>query len=185
MIKSLTKLAVLAAFITPIQINASEPSHFYVGLGWGSYAFDIKNSGVEYGNSSGIALDLGYDFNNIVAIQASYISPDNFDATGGTNEDINYAASLFVRANLRFERSSIFFLAGGSKVSENNSSYDGNGLAYGMGVDFYGSKNTAVTLKYVRYLDADTTVGSNNVKLDGATIGFTHYFDTPRFNDRY
>lgn len=178
-------LLAVVIFAAPMSLYAAEPSHFYMGAGWGNYAFNIKNSSTVYGDASGLALDLGYDFNNILALQASYIAPDTFTATSGTSESISYAASLFLRANLRFERSSVYFLAGASTLGKNNASYDGTGLAYGVGLDFYGSKNVALTLKYVNYLDTKTISGSNKVSLDGTTLGFTYYFDTPRFNNRY
>jgi len=183
--KLYVSLLAVAIFAAPMSLYASEPSHFYMGAGWGNYAFNIKNSSTVYGNSSGLALDLGYDFNNILALQTSYIAPDTFTATSGTDEAISYAASLFLRANLRFERSSVYFLVGGSTLGKNNASYDGVGPAYGVGLDFYGGKNVALTIKYINYLDTKTTVGSNKVTLSGTTLGFIYYFDTPRFNNRY
>lgn len=183
--KKIIAALVAAVLCSPMSLYAAEPSHFYIGLGWGNYAFSIQNSGTTYSNSSGPALDLGYDLNNILAIQGSYVVPDTFTGTGGATENISYAASLFLRANLRFERSSIFLLAGGSYIGENNSSYKGTGPAYGIGIDFYGTKDAAITLKYVTYLDVKATNSSNKVNANGVTLGFTYYFDTPTFSDRY
>lgn len=178
-------LAVVLVSTISTRLSAAEASHFYIGINATGYTFDIKNSGTTYGSNSGAALGLGYDLNNILAIEANYISPGVFTRTGGSDENIDYGASLLGRANLRFQKTTVFFLGGATKLGVTNASYDDTGLAYGMGIDFYGLKNTALTLKYVNYFDSETTVGSNAVKLDGISLGFTHYFDTPRFSSRY
>ena len=178
-------LAIVLTLNIPTQLNAAEASHFYIGINASNLTFDIENTSSTFGSNSSAALVLGYDINNIVAVEASYISPGIFSRTGGSDEDISYGASLFARANLRFERTTLFFLGGATKLGVTNASYDDTGLAYGMGIDFYGLKNTALTLKYANFFDSETTTGNNAVKLDGISLGFTHYFDTPRFSNRY
>ena len=184
--KKLFTALLAAALISPMSLYAAEPSHLYIGAAWGNYSLDIKNYSASYDSSSGLALDIGYDFTNVFAIQGSYIAPDTFQASSGNDENISYATSLFARANLRFQRWTLFGLAGGTSVSGNNAEYVNTiNPAYGVGIDFYGTKDVAITLKYVNYVDAKLKVIGNDVSLSGTTIGFTYYFDTPRFSKRY
>lgn len=185
--KKIIAALVAAVLCSPLSLYAAEPSHFYIGAAWGNYNLDIKNYGVTYDSSTGLALDLGYDFTNFLAIQGSYITPDTFAAnSSGLDENVKYAASVFLRANLRFERATLFALGGGTTTNASNSEYvNVINPAYGFGVDFYGTKDLAITIKYVTYLDAKTKVGGYKVNLSGTTVGFTYYFDTPHFSDRY
>ena len=125
------------------------------------------------------------------------------------NIGTDYVAAAFVRLNLRYEKVTWYAMAGVSTVQVNGD-YDitngaasitgtlGNffnltglaatgtfddsitGSAYGGGMEFYGTRNTAITLSWIRYFD-DSDAGALTV----ASLGFVHHFDWPRTASRY
>ena len=121
----------------------------------------------------------------------------------------DYVAAAFVRFNLRYDRVTWYAMAGAGTVKFSGNyditnaaaeisstlgnflntaglpatgSFDEsiNAAAYGGGLEFYGSRNTALTLNWIRYFD-DNDVGALTV----VSLGFIHHFDWPRGSKRY
>jgi outer membrane immunogenic protein len=103
----------------------------------------------------------------------------------------DYLASVFLRGNIPFHKQNVnsYFLVGyswskftieqpvvnlgpislGGKTSVSDSS-----IAYGVGLELYGTPNTAVNLEYIRYFEKE------GFTLGGLSIGLTHHFSFPR-----
>jgi hypothetical protein len=52
-------------------------------------------------------------------------------------------------------------------------------LAYGLGLDLYGSQDTAIGISWTNYLH------KSGYNADTIRLGFTHYFDFPSVTHRY
>jgi len=165
----------------PTRAYAQNP-RFYAGLDYSS--FKLKEiSGV---NLKGGKLRLGFDINNYLALEGhAGASGADTDETTGLDYKINYMASTFIRGNLRFNRFTVYALAGWSLAEARVSGLTGAvsedktynaGASYGGGMDFYGSKNTAITLSYIQY---------NKVEMSAFSVGFVHYFAVSSLDKRY
>ncbi len=125
------------------------------------------------------------------------------------NLSTDYLAAAFVRLNLRYEKVT-WYIMGGASTLQINGDYDItngaagitgslgtffnlnglaatgnfddriNGTAYGGGFEFYGSRNTALSLNWIRYFDS-----SDAGALSVLSLGFVHHFDWPNTASRY
>jgi hypothetical protein len=163
----------------------AKESPFYLGIDYGDFGLDIDGSSVSYDNANGYSVRLGYDFNNWLAVEGHYFAPDTFETTSSSiNEDISYGLSAFARFNLRFTRTTLYALAGYTQLTQKGSNLDTSDIGYGAGLDFYGTKDTALTIQFMKYYVSENASG-NDTELTGVTFGFTHYFDRPRVSKRY
>jgi len=92
-------------------------------------------------------------------------------------------ASLFLRFDLPFDQVNLYLLAGGSyfetDVVTATAAKQGNETspAYGLGIELFGNRDTALTLEMARYLDSAT-----QDRYDSVGIGFVTHFDWPRLH---
>ncbi len=160
----------------------ADEAHYYIGIDWGDFSYKVKDSSTIYDNANGPILRLGYDFNNFLAVEGHYSNPDDFTTSGSSKVSGN-GLSAFARMNLRFKRATLYALVGGSRVNYSGST--DAGLAYGVGLDMYGGKDTALTLAYTTYFDGKVT-GGTKIQVNAVTFGITHYFgNRPRLYKRY
>ncbi|MEX2575947.1 MAG: outer membrane beta-barrel protein [Halofilum sp. (in: g-proteobacteria)] len=132
-------------------------------------------------------LKLGYEFSKFLAAEVHYGFGDDA-STGGEEFEVNLReAAAFGRFQLPYERLDVYFLAGVGRVGVSIPTLGrltGEGPAAGLGVDFYGTENTAVTLEYVVYdveLEHDDFNGEADTTYDALTLGLTHHFEWPAF----
>ncbi|GMR19637.1 MAG: hypothetical protein BMS9Abin36_0232 [Gammaproteobacteria bacterium] len=119
---------------------------------------------------------------------------------------IDYAGSAFIRAQYPFEKIKLYMLVGGTyaqwSADCNSASGCGGafttgpetapvavgpvslketqaGLAYGAGMEVYGSPYTGFNISWIKYLDRDT------FEQTAVGVGFFHHFDFPRIFRRF
>jgi len=178
----LNRIIGLALILFSINAVQAEEAHYYIGVDWGDFGYNIENNSTTYDNANGFILRLGYDFNNWLAVEGHYADPDDFESSGSGNLSGN-TLGAFARLNLRFKQTTLYAIGGAA-----SSSYTGQSeitYAYGAGIDIYGSKDTALTIAYTSYYN-DETASSNKIEGDALTFGITHYFgNRPRIYKRY
>lgn len=177
----LTLITLLLPTISLAENNSSN----YIGINMAS--FDRKYSTEEY---DGGMINFGYDLSNYFALEIAAGASESYEdpATLDTSK-INYAASVFLRFNLRFDRVTLYVLGGYSEVesistsgSTSTTTTDSSG-SYGYGIDFYGTRDLALSVRRVEFFDNDEPSG--NTHLGATMVGITYYFDTPKIHSRY
>lgn len=180
-----TTIAVITtslALLLPTYTTASE-SRLYMGLDYGEYAYDLGGVAGTYTDESGYSVRLGFDLNNILALEGHLIKPGSFRySVGSATQKFDFGASLYLRANMRLERVTGYLLGGATYLKDN--AFDNTEVAYGAGLDLYATKNTALTLSYIVNYDGETTSG-NEEKVSSVNFGFIMYLDPPKFSSRY
>ena len=179
---SIFSVIVAIVAVTPSTPQAAE-SHLYFGVDHAEYSWDVRGSAGKFTDSSSYALRLGYDFNNIIGIEGHFIKPGEFPNSAGSSltQRFEGGASLYLRANMRFERTTAYLLGGATYLKDSSGSDTGYG--YGAGFDFFGTKNAALTLSYISNYNSNSNSIEKNLTM--LTLGFTIYLDPPKFNDRY
>ncbi len=146
---------VSGAMLVCMSAAHAETSHTYIGADF-------------YSSLPGYGLRLGYDFNNILAIEGMGIS------VSSNSQSSNSGSILagFLRFNLRFEKSTVYGLYGSAQSTTTGSSTSTVATTYGFGADFYATRDIAFTFSS---LFQNPTFG----------VGLTYYFDTPTVSSRY
>ena len=169
----------------------AESSPMYLGMNSAKFDIDQPGNKLEY---SGGMLNLGLDLNNYFAFEvAGGISKSKDDPTTTTSSKINYAASAFLRFNLRFNRVTVYALGGYSQVESASTTgaisttTKDKGGSYGYGIDFYGTRDLALSFRRVEFVKTETVTGTTTTenRLGATMIGITYYFDTPKIHSRY
>lgn len=171
------------------SLALAESSPMYIGVNFAT--FDSKYSDVEL---DGGIINLGFDLNNYFAFELSGGASEttNDEATGAKSK-VDYVASAFLRFNLRFNRVTVYALGGYSQVKSTSSlgsitvEDTSSGGSYGYGIDFYGTRDLALSFRRVEFVDIEETSGNTTTKTHvGATmVGITYYFDKPKIYSRY
>lgn len=175
---------ILVSLLLPAFAHAENSSN-YIGINVAT--FDSKYSTVEH---DGAMINVGYDLNNYLALEVVAGASETYQepATSDTSK-INYAASAFLRFNIRLNRITLYLLGGYSQV-ETTSTIGGTSTtttnesnSYGYGIDFYGTRDLALSVRRVIFFDNEELSG--NTHLAATMIGITYYFDTPKIHSRY
>ena len=182
------RVLALALALLSSNLVLAEEGHYYLGVDIGDFGYSQEGY-ASPDNAKGYVLRLGYDFNNWLAIEGHYADPEDYKYSSA-NLSTN-SLSAFARLNLRFKRATLYGIAGATRVSASvtapglgAASDTSSALAYGAGLDIYGSKDTAITFAFIRYYDKKIDGAKNTI--DATTIGITHYFgDRPRIYKRY
>jgi len=163
----------------------AESSSNYIGAQIAK--FDSKYSSAEF---DGGMMSLGYDLNNYIALEAAAGASQSYEepVTGNTAQ-IDYVASAFLRFNVRFNRVTLYALGGYSRVGSTATSGSvsvtdtNSGVSYGFGIDFYGTRDLALSIRRVELFDEEKKSGKS--QLGASMVGITYYFDTPKIHSRY
>ncbi|MDH5257629.1 MAG: outer membrane beta-barrel protein [Gammaproteobacteria bacterium] len=166
-------------------IALAENSSNYIGIN--AATFDSKNSTTEY---DGGMINFGYDLNNFIALEiAAGGSSTETDKVTNDTSKIDYAASAFIRFNVRFSGVTVYLLGGYSQVESTSTTgttsitTTDSSNSYGYGIDFYGTRDLALSVRRVEFFDNDEVTGNRHL---GATmVGITYYFDEPKIHSRY
>ncbi len=187
LIRVLTVITLSALSITPAF---AENSPMYFGFGYASTTTKTVNtfgaSTSAEADMNGAVLKFGYDINNWIGFEGHLSNTTTNDQSAPTySVKVDYMALAAARFNLRYDHFTVFALGGVgyAQVKETSSgtlyTTTKAAPAYGVGLDFYGSKSTAVTFSYIQYLD------SNDVNLSSVQLGVKFYFDKPKISRRY
>ena len=161
----------MALMLSLAVANAEDTRHF---MGFSTVSFsngDISSNAYQY----------GYDFSNLISVEVNVHTPEM--ATGST-VDVDLLASLMLRLNHRYESINTYFLIGASNIDYTDATTDNNftGLSYGVGIELYGSKNTAITFSYTT---TEYEEGATIADLSTTSVGLVHHFDFGKSVSRY
>jgi len=155
--------------------QAGEARHF-LGIYNDSYSDD---------DMSANSYQYGYDFSNLMSLEFNYSAPD---VTGDTADvlSVNSLSSLMMRFNYRYESINTYFMVGAAfidySVISPASDETETGVSYGVGIELYGSKNTAISFTWsTSEFEKDGSVA----ELDTTKIGLIHHFDFGKTYKRY
>ncbi|MDQ7074262.1 MAG: porin family protein [Gammaproteobacteria bacterium] len=171
-------LLAVSAFSEAGWVAEVPRSPSYIGFNVGS----SELAGTTLGTvaMSNLNLRLGYHF-------ADYLAVEGHVGWGSDNTGVllkspnSRYASLFLRLDLPYDRVNLYLLAGGSyfesDVATTTAIKKGNETspAYGVGIELFGNRDTALTLEISRYLQ--NTVED---RYDSIGVGFVTHFGWPR-----
>lgn len=183
-------LTILALSVLSITSAFAENSPMYFGFSYGKTKTKTVNTFAAKtpANASmhGAVVKLGYDINNWIGFEGQLSNTTTHYQPAQTySVKVEYIALAAARLNLRYDHFTVFALggAGYARVRETSQGTAHTvtkiAPAFGVGIDLYGSKSTAITLSYIKYLD------STKVNLSSVQLGFTFYFDKPEISRRY
>lgn len=183
-------MVLILVFLTPTMSYAAgrfyREGDFYT-------VFNLTNfKDFGAGNTNGYTIQAGYDLSKYLALEGHIGMANEIDQTETSGTDYvtttvrSAYASLVARGNLRFDKTTVFAFVGmtyrtlngdqeysiggtpgTAKIDESES-----GATYGIGIDLFGSKTTALTLKAVRVYK---TKKDDFEDIDAAMFGITHY----------
>ncbi|MCK5334583.1 MAG: hypothetical protein KAQ67_00395 [Gammaproteobacteria bacterium] len=157
------------------QADEGEARHF-MGISSVSYSDD---------EMSGNSYQYGYDFSNLISIEMNVSTPDVVGTTA-TLLTVDTLASIMLRFNKRYESINTYFMIGASYLAFTTVlpvvESDYTGLSYGVGIELYGSKNTAITFTYTK---SEYEEGTSIADLTTTSVGLVHHFDFAKPRSRY
>jgi len=187
---SIKNLAILTLSLLMTSQAFADNSRLY-------FEYDLARNSLTtlntFGTSTSAEADLdggmikfGYDFSNYFAIETHLgTSTTNDDLAPTYTVGIDYLGFAGARFNLRYDHLTLYGLAGAgfTRITEKTpaTTYETSkiGPAYGVGLDFYGSKTTSISIAYIQYLD------ETDVNISSFQIGVKFYFDKPKIQKRY
>lgn len=169
-------LALLTLVLSSTGVFANQPRQYF-GLVGSDAQFDPRRGASEdLGNGN---VKLGYLVNQYVGVELHLGAAVSTDQATTDNAKLGYVAPL-LRGTLPFRRVNLYGLLGLASVrGEFTGNYDDHysDVAFGAGLELFGSRSTALTFEYMRYGidDSYETMG----------IGLIHYFNWPHlYNPR-
>jgi len=169
---SVNKFLVLAALLVAATQSAAETQpHRYFGLFGGDARIRPGEGG--RGTTNNLNFKLGYEYGRFWGAEVHLGKDYSRDQSVGA-DGVQYGAAM-LRGNLPFDRVNVYGLLGLASVSADVANIDGsytNGAA-GVGIELYGSRNTAVAFEFVQYGFDD--------RYSTASLGVIHHFDWPHF----
>lgn len=148
-----------------------EPARQYFGVFASDAQFTPELGSKE--DAGNLNFKLGYDFNKFIAVEGH--AGMNINDTGKDigSPEVVYLAG-FLRANIPLPQINIYGLLGIATVDVDfagSAKGDYTGLAYGAGIELYGTERTALAAEYVQYGTDD--------KYQTIGLGLVHHFNWP------
>jgi hypothetical protein len=168
----LGKLLALLLLLLPGTAVIADQSRQYFGVVGSDAQFDPDKGKTE--DLGDLRVKLGYVVNRFVGVELHMGGAVSGDNDTSSDQKLGYVAPL-LRATLPFNRVNLYGLLGLASVrGEFAGDYDDHysDIAFGAGIELYGTRNTALTFEYMRYGidDIYKTMG----------VGIVHYFEWPR-----
>ena len=134
--------------IIPAVEEKSNSGFYLVGLGL--YITGEENNNIDADSGKGVGLDLGYRFNNNLAVELGGTYSKNEEKVSSSDISYKTAALSLVYTLHATEGLGIFAKAGymKEKASMHGESESESGLAYGGGLEYELSHNTALVAEY-------------------------------------
>ena len=166
-------LCTASILLMSANVFADSPRSYF-GIFISDAQFDPdKGANTDFVN---LNFKLGYDLSSYLGAELRVGS----NATTDNNKvsDTSYAAAL-VRGDIPLKHVNLYGLVGFGAVTADTPSFDDSysDLAYGLGIEMFGTKNTAFSIEYVQYGvdDIYKTLG----------VGIVHHFDWPKVHPKY
>lgn len=155
----------------------------YFDLGIIEYDFDDLDTTLN-----GTALNFGVDISNYFGVEAFMANSEKYESstTTITSFNIDYVAAALLRFNLRYDHVTLFLLGGYSRnkatinIGAGNETFTSSVEVYGAGIDIYGTRQTAITVRWYQFGDDPDISESSEM-----SVGLHFYFDVPRIHKRY
>ena len=131
------------------EVKEKSPSGFYL-IGKGLYIAGEENNHIDADSGKGLGLDLGYRFNKNLAVELGGTYSKNEEKVSSSDISYKTAALSLVYTLHATEGLGIFAKAGymKEKASMHGESESESGLAYGGGLEYELSHNTALVAEY-------------------------------------
>lgn len=158
------------------QAQANEARHY----------FAVANESYSTSGLSALSYRYGYDFSNLLTVEVDHSVTDLTAATGGL-QTIDSVTNIMLHFNQRYESINTYFAIGYAQAEMTQTTPAGEssfgGYSYGVGIELYGSKNTAVTFSWMKRIVMDS---ANSVEeLTSTQVGLIHHFDWGKTVSRY
>lgn len=183
-------MVLILVFLTPAMSSAAGKFYREGDLYTVFNVDSFKDYGV--GSTNGFTFQLGYDMSKYLALEGhlGMAQEKTLKLTSGADYVNTTArtayASVVARGNLRFDKTTVFGFVGMTyrtlngdqqySIGGNTGSSDiddtNSGATYGIGIDLFGSRTTAITLKAVRVYK---TKKDDYEDIDATMLGITHY----------
>ncbi|MBA1421557.1 MAG: porin family protein [Epsilonproteobacteria bacterium] len=160
---------------------------YYVGVGYSCAQVTGDNPDQEFLAMGAISVDVGYQINEFLAVEARYtrsLSDINYK-TWNTDRDLDGSSlsnlGIYLKPQYNFEAFGLYGLLGYGQVKLDNgeNTFTENGLQYGLGTTFT-VLGTNIFLDYRRLYDGEgfDTLASENqdVAANSYTLGVNYLF---------
>lgn len=148
--------------------------------------FGISNESYSFTGLDAVSYRYGYDFSNLVSLEIDYSDTDLAEPTS-TILTVDSVLNVMLHFNRRYESINTYFAIGGAQASMTQAAPAGEdtftGLSYGLGIELYGSKNTAISFQWLRRIIFEDDASES--ELDALQIGIIHHFDFAKPSSRY
>ena len=159
----------------------------------------LDSDGFSVGSKAFFTVQAGLDLSKYLAVEAhlgttNEVEDDSTDTAGTTDIHTQLRtsfASVVARGNLRFDKTTLFGFIGMTYLDQHGSATfrdattgtitgrvsideSRSGATYGYGIDLFGNKTTAITLKFVKAFRATE---DNDRDLNVTSLGITHYIE--------
>jgi hypothetical protein len=168
---------------------ADDTGNWSFGLGASSFDFERKGAGGHSYNTHGYIARVGYDLGSYLGIEGRIGVGDKSTTDGaGLRMEAQRAAGIYARANLPLERLKLYVIGGyatvsvkGELVGTATNTKELKGTSYGVGIELYGNRTTALTAEYMRYVSEQTYTDAplgldNKFDVNAVSFGFIHHF---------
>lgn len=176
-LRTMAFAAALLFSVTPAKAQEMYP---YVGVGVGSYSFDVNVLGLpDSGSAIGGYLTLGADFGEYIGAELRIGTTGDADLFA-TTYSLDYFFSYL--AKIQFPVSPelrIYGIIGGTSANVTTTAgldETGNSLSYGIGLDYRVSERSLFGVEWVRYWDQVTVLGIADITVDGFAAVFKFEF---------
>lgn len=174
------------------SLAMAENSPFYIGINAASFESTTTDTSQTETSTSydGAMLNFGYDINNYFSLELLTGASSSADESPTISSKIDYTGGVYARFNLRFNRVTLSLLGGyattgiSTTVGNTTTSDSESGQSAGIGIDFYGTRDLALSLRTMILYAKDNPGGGDTV-LSATTFGITYYFDKPKIHSRY
>jgi len=189
-----TTLAFAGGDITPVQPYVETPvtdvatptlSGLYAGLGYSCLHLTQDAPDTTTTAWTGASINLGYDFNEYLAIEGRYtasIGDMQYEAWN-IDEDKDYDMSnvaLYLKPQINMGTFGLYGLVGyGQTTFDNGSSYSVDGLQYGAGINVNATENVQLFVDYRRLYDDsefDGLVDNQDIAANSWSVGANYKF---------
>jgi len=148
--------------------------------------FAVSNESYSFSGLEALSYRYGYDFTNLISVEVDYSAADLSDPTA-TILTVDSITNFMVHFNRRYESINTYLAIGAAQASMTQAAPAGDdsftGLSYGVGIELYGSKNTAISFQWLRRIIFDGDASES--ELDSVQIGILHHFDFSKPASRY
>ena len=163
---------------------------WYVGLTATSFNFERTGTLSHSYNTHGYMGVLGVDLGPYLALEARGGQGDSDKDSNGLSLQAREVSAAYVRLNLPLDGGKVLVYALGGFASVNVKAELGavthtksiTDNSYGVGIELYGSRSTALRAEYTRYLfnknytDAALGLANDNFDLNAVSFGIVHHF---------